>query len=120
MEIYSKERRDEILETGEYKGHKWAIRTLGRYPCAYITVSGGMTYEEAESLEKPYCGISYASDSYGRLNFMDKSHSWIGWDFGHGCDFDAMLPDYGGTKHNIDEIRKNIYEVIDEVESKSK
>lgn len=120
MEIYSKERRDEILESGEYKGHKWAIRTLGRYPCAYITVNGGMTYEEAESLKTPHCGISYASDSYGRLGFMDKSCSWIGWDFGHCCDFNAMFPNCGGDKHTIAEIRKNIYDVIDEVEAGSK
>ena len=93
---------------------------MGRCPCTYITVNGGMTYEEAEPLKTPYCGISYASDRYGRLGFMDKSCSWIGWDFGHCRDFNAMFPDYDGAKRAIAEVRRNIYDIVDEAKAGSK
>lgn len=115
MEIYSKEQRDEVLKTGEYKNHKWVIRTLGRYPCAYVSVSNKMTIEEAESLEAPYCGITYSSTDYGRLDCLDENYNWIGWDYGHCHDYNAMFND-GGQKHTLEEIEENVIQTIEELE----
>ena len=119
-EIYSNDRNlDEVLKSGEYRDHKWVIRTLGRYPCAYVSVVGKMSYDEAEPLETPYGGISYASDDFGRLECLDAGYSWIGWDYGHCGDYNALFPDFGGDKHTIEEIETNIKEVIDELERKN-
>lgn len=119
MELYSSERLNEVVETGEYCGRKWVIKTLGTYPCAYVENIDGMTIEEAEDLESPYCGISYSTDAYGPLKGLDTNISWLGWDYGHALDYNSIY-NQEGMKHTIEEIRQCVKDVIDELEVKRK
>lgn len=114
MEIYSKDHIDKVLKTGKYKGHKWIIRTLGRYPTAYVTCDN-MSYDQTENLDKPYFGITYSSKSFGHLKCLDYNYDWIGWDYGHYPDYQPNF-NPNGEKHTIEEIEENIKEVIDELQ----
>lgn len=109
MELYSNEPKDEVVAKGEYGGQPYIIRTLGYWPCAYI----GLVHEpsfDVDELEVPVC-FTYKSWEMGRMECMDPDWKWLGWDYGHACDYIPKFnPD--GHKYTIEEIEKDIKEVI--------
>ncbi len=109
MEIYSTEHKDIILEKGKYSGFPYIIRTLGLWPCAYIGLVNKPDFD-VDDLEVPII-FTYKSWETSRMEFMDENWEWLGWDYGHCCDY---VPKFNetGQKHTIDEIREHVKEVI--------
>lgn len=82
----SKENPD-VLYSGEYRGHKFAILNLGSHPTAYVEDKIGLIGYEDFRLD----GISV----HGGFTFHDTGYwgdesekiSWLGWDYSHSGDF---------------------------------
>jgi hypothetical protein len=77
-----------LVESGEYRGYMWEIRTMGSHPCAYVIMPDGhplkgMLYDEADR----YIG----KDVNGGLTY--GSNSKFGWDYAH-CDDYYACSDY--------------------------
>lgn len=117
MEIYSNEHKDEIILRGEYAGFPYIIRTLGFWPCAYVGLPEVPEFDVEEDLPVPVL-INYESWNWARFDFMDKEHVWIGWDYGHCCDYHPLFNEEG-HKYTVEEIEKDIKNTIDEYIHKS-
>lgn len=106
-----KEECDEILISGEYMSHKYVIRTLGRYPTAYVSVN--KLPNDNYAINCVYGGITYRSTDSGHLAGLDKSFNWIGWDYGHCIDYILYRTfEQNGTKHTLEEIERCCKDVI--------
>lgn len=57
-----KEECDEVLLRGNYKDHEYVIKTLGRFPTAYVSI--GKDIEDDYSLKSIPGGITYHSNEY--------------------------------------------------------
>lgn len=73
-----------LVESGEYRGYTWEIRTMGSHPCAYVIMPDGhplkgMPWEGADR----YIG----KDVHGGLTY--GSQSKFGWDYAHCDDYYA-------------------------------
>lgn len=86
--IYGERKENpDVLYSGEYKEHKFAILNLGTHPTAYIEDKVGLTGCEDFRLN----GVSV----HGGFTFHDTGYwgdesekiSWLGWDYSHLCDF---------------------------------
>lgn len=109
--LYSNKQCDVVLKTSEYKGHKYAIRTLGYYPTAYVSLDKDI--EDEFLLDSVYGGITFHSVVSGHLGFLDKNLVYIGWDYGHAMDY---LPfNEKGIKHTFEEVEGDCKKVIDEI-----
>lgn len=109
MEIYSNERKDEILVKDKYAGFPYIIRTLGKWPCAYLGLVDEPDFD-VDELDAPV-SFTYKSWEWARFDFMDKEHVWLGWDYGHGEDY---IPGYQetGHKYTVEEIIEDVKKVI--------
>lgn len=125
--------RARIIRIGEYKGREFRITTTGRYPCAYVEAKteaeiGCRDIWKLDELADVHWGFSF----HGYMNHVgDISKKYfIGWDYGHCCDYAAPLrictPErlmtFGnqGKKWTIDEIIDDIKRVIDQLEEHKK
>lgn len=110
MEIYSKEPKDEILVKDKYAGFPYIIRTLGKWPCAYLGLVDEPDFD-LDELETPV-EFTYKSWEWARFDFMDKEHVWLGWDYGHCGDY---IPEHQetGHKHTVEEIVVDVKNTID-------
>ena len=86
--IYGERKENpDVLYSGEYKEHKFAILNLGTHPTAYIEDKVGLSGYEDFRLD----GVSV----HGGFTFYDtgywgdehKKISWLGWGYGHSGDF---------------------------------
>jgi hypothetical protein len=76
----------EVLHSGEYKGRKFAITSIGIHPCAYVQIFCGTKnyYDKRFEPIDVHCGFTFAGHAH--WDDTDKAH-YIGWDYGHCCDF---------------------------------
>lgn len=87
--VYEKDRKKEVLYSGEYKGYKFAILSLGVHPTAYVENKNGF-YEYDEANEKtynqpfPHGGFTYLGECH--WDDSDKTE-YLGWDYAHCGDF---------------------------------
>ncbi|MDE5860857.1 MAG: hypothetical protein K2H28_01535 [Ruminococcus sp.] len=122
--IYKNESVAKLLDNGIYKGYEYAIVSRGFHPCAYVKLPEGHTYYGLDYDDIPvecHCDLSYSENS---LDVMPSDSGWwIGWDYGHCCDYSGfMLQEYW---HDIDtlrykkwttaEILKEVKQVIDQL-----
>lgn len=106
-----KEECDEVLISGEYMNHKYVIKTLGRYPTAYISVNKSLNDDCA--IDCIYGGITYRSTDSCYLTGLDKSLTWIGWDYGHSTDYVLYRSfEQKGAEHTLEEIEQCCKDVI--------
>lgn len=116
--VYRKERKVEILYRGQYKGYKFAILNLGMHPTAYIENKNGFTsYSEADDYAKVHGGFTYRGGAYWDEN---DPVPYLGWDYGHWCDWAGYLDDYaneGNKKWTTKEILDHVKEAIDSLEA---
>ncbi len=110
MEIYSKERKDAVLLSGNYKGYDFVIRTLGHWPCAYVGVYNPPVID-IDELEVPVC-FTYKSWEFAHLPFLREGLNWFGWDYGHSNDYHPLFKT-DGHKYTMDEIMSDVRKVID-------
>ena len=116
--VYKKERNIEVLDSGVYRGYKYAILSIGIYPCAYVQNKIGTTdmFDDVAKDVECHFGVTYVGRSY--WDESDKD-SYIGWDYGHCSDFSGYYePDdrwlYDNTKRwTTEEIRSEVFAVIE-------
>jgi len=122
--IYSKEMKSELLASGEYKGYKYYIVSMGTHPCAYIEIPKNSKYymKHYDLIDDINChgGLTF-SQQY--LFLEDEKllidHTWfIGWDYAHFGDFIGVYIDIeyilSSNAHlwKTKEIMKEIKDVI--------
>ena len=104
--VYQKERKIELLYSGEYKEYKFYILNLGTHPTAYIEIPRGNNL-----FKKHYNGIDL--NVHGGLTYSDSvlfisenekaNGEWfIGWDYAH---YDDYMPYY-------DELQKALFQQL--------
>lgn len=106
-EYYLNDGQSKTVETGNYKGYEWKIRTnWGRYPSAYVALPEshnlyGTMYDDIRANLHVHGGLTYGN---GR--------PWIGWDYGHLGDFNPAT-EKEGYKWTRDDIYEEILACID-------
>lgn len=113
--VYYDHRVDKVLKRGVCRGHEYIVRTLGFWPCAYVSVGERMpNLREIESV----LDVNYYSEEFERLDFMAPGSGWIGWDYGHADEDYHPLFQTDGVKHTVEEIERDCEKVIDELIAK--
>lgn len=116
--VYQKDRKLEVLYSGEYNGYKFAILNLGIHPTAYVENKNGFEdYDQANEVDG-YCpngGYTYLGRAYWD---KDDNAKYIGWDYAHCDDFAGYYtPDMGSlyettkqwtTEEIYEEVKKTI------------
>lgn len=111
---------NKLLEKGKYKGIPfYIIETSMGWPCCYIDVEPVLEFEfELESsLDEINChgGCTYADYRLrvGNEVFRGKI---LGWDYAHWGDWVPYVhSDCQGHKWTLDELRAEVFEVIDDL-----
>ncbi len=117
--VYKNTRTITVLHSGEYRGLKFAILSLGTHPTAYV--------------ECPYDSInSYDDDRLDNINvhggftFFDEGYwsrsamntVFLGWDYAHYGDYMPCFEDYPELverKWTTAEIFEEVKSVIDQL-----
>lgn len=90
--VYMNKSIVELLDSGTYDGYEYAIVSRGLHPCAYVKLPKGHKYYGLDYDDIPvdcHCGPTYA-ESY--LDIIPlNSGWWIGWDYGHCCDYSGFM-----------------------------
>ncbi len=125
MKIYYNKRLDKpiILENDFYKDYEYYIITLGSHPCCYVLLPKGHKYHGYFYNDIPiscHYGLTYSEDTLLKDNVIDNDEWVIGWDYAHYGDFisyDVMFVegDGYGHKYTLDELRDDVYEVINQL-----
>lgn len=122
---YSSSYKEELLDSGEYKGYKYYIISLGWHPCAYIEIpieneAYGCTYQ-CYPVNGIQChgGIRY---SKSMLSFPEvHGQGWfIGWDYAHHGDFSGIISFAKGKQWTVAEIIKDVHCVIEQLKGEMK
>lgn len=118
---YQSKSTQEVLYSGIYKDHKFAIVSQGTHPCAYIECKLKRTFDYDDS-------CFYGIDVHGGLTFCggaywdkeDKS-IYLGWDYAHCNDFMGYELSYDnslrtkGRMWTTAEIYQTVCSAIDEL-----
>lgn len=112
--IYGFNRKEEILEQGNYMGYNYKIISYGTHPCAYIEIP------KANKLyKKDYNDIDvtcHGGLTFGDFrDFGDGEKYYIGWDYAH-CD-DCFMSLFGGDgrQYTTEEILDDVKIAIDSI-----
>ena len=118
--VYSADRFKEVLHSGEYKGYKFCVMSLGTHPTAYVEckLENCNSYND-ERLDdiSVHCGFTYLGKAY----WDDDGVIYLGWDYAHYCDYagyEMRLPSHlhtGGKKWTTAEIFEEVKAVIDQL-----
>lgn len=114
--VYTERHPHEVLHSGEYRGYKFAITSLGSHPCAYIENKMGAYDQEDEKVyglgthsDVTYCGECLWDEE-------DKTN-WIGWAYNLYTDYACTrVFTREGKKWTTEEIYEEVKEVIDNAE----
>jgi hypothetical protein len=128
MEYTTNKIPHQIIAMGEHEGVTFYVVNInGRHPCAYIRIPKGMPlygldYDDLDQYEiEVHYGWTYARDFL--VGVVNDDESWfIGWDYGHCCDFEGYYlneKDSSLLKKNkrwtTDEIIEECKEVCEEI-----
>lgn len=110
---------NKLLEKGTYKGVPfYIIETSMGWPCSYIDVSkvDGFEFDLSCDNNEICChgGCTYADY---KLKVGDEVFfgNIVGWDYAHCGDWVPYLKDSSGHKWTLDELRAEVFEVIDDL-----
>jgi hypothetical protein len=115
-----------ILYEGTVKGYKVAIvNVYGRHPSAYIRVPEDLANIAFELLPV-HGGCSFNEKVFFNGKKEDKGYRWIGWDYGHLCDYKPPVSkthldfwnSFGGDnrpRHTTKEIYRDIIKAVKEL-----
>ena len=125
IKIYYGERLEKpvILENKEYEGYEYYIITLGSHPCCYVLLPKGHCYHVEDYEDIPiecHFGLTYSEPTLLRDNIITGGEWVIGWDYAHTDDYisyDVMFveADEYGHKYTLDELRDDVYNVINQL-----
>lgn len=116
----------EILYEGTVKGYKVAIvNVYGRHPSAYIQVPEDLA-DIAFELLPVHGGCSFNEKIFFNGKEEDKGYRWVGWDYGHLCDYTPPIDkihlgfwnSFGGNvrpRHIIEEVYRDIIKAVKEL-----
>lgn len=96
---YSKKRKIEVLDTGEYIGYTYYIMNLGTHPTAYVKVPNKLVqnFKEYEySFEIPievHGGITYFENHLRISEESEIKGDFVGWDYAHAGDYAGYYVD---------------------------
>ena len=98
--IYQKDRKVEVLDTGFCYGYLYYILNLGTHPTAYIKIPETHLYHKCKSYnEMPldvHGGLTYMEDYLHVENGQTIEGKFVGWDYGHICDYTGYRELFGG------------------------
>ena len=108
------EKKCEILYSGEYKRHKFAIINLWSHPTAYVENKMGIIDYNACLLDdvKVHGGFTYCDTGY--WSEESKNISWLGWDYAHYGDY-IYGNTLSGKQWTTAEIYDEVKSVIDQI-----
>lgn len=90
--VYRNKSIADLLDSGTYDGYEYAIVSRGFHPCAYVKFAESHRYYGVGYNNIPvdcHCGLTY-SEKY--LDVLPLSSGWwIGWDYGHCCDYSGFM-----------------------------
>ena len=96
----------DILCEGEYFGYSFRVVSFGAWPCAYVRIPKGhplygVHYDKInnEGVIDVHGGFTYSRHQDGELPGW-----WIGWDYCHSRDYNALLPSVPGKKWTTEEM----------------
>lgn len=122
--LYKQERVKEILYSGEYKGRKFAIVSLGTHPCAYVSITENDKNTDSSKEVLVHGGLTYIGPAHWNTTYTD-SNEYIGWDYAHAGDywagFDIGITFVGeisylnGKKWTTQEIFDEVKQVIEQL-----
>lgn len=125
--IYCRERKKEVLCEGEYKGHKFAILSLGNHPTAYVEDKiGAVDYDDIRLDDvRVHGGFTYCGG--GHWSEESAKTRWLGWDYAHAGDFAGYYEEseyvyYNSKQWTTPEIYDEVKSVIEqliEIEAKN-
>ena len=121
--VYCDRKKPEILDSGEYKGHKYVILSLGSHPTAYVENKIGVADYWDNILDdiEVHGGFTYCGNAYWDETNSDKTN-YLGWDYAHLGDFcyNSLFLEDGKewtTKEIFSEV-KNVIEQLIKIEEK--
>ena len=128
--VYQKDRKIELLDSGNYNGYNYAIFSYGTHPCAYVEIPKDnpcykLKEDKLEDLISCHWGITY----YRNFNSKGKEHSphiydvfgkakVIGWDYAHCYDYAGYYAEENNPyfeslkKWTTEEIFEEVVDVI--------
>ena len=115
--IYGRRKKIEILDSGTYKGHKYAILNLGSHPTAYVENKIGVTGYHNDILDDVdvHGGFTYLGNAYWDEEGKDKSN-YLGWDYAHFGDFCFVgIFNENAKQYTTEEIFDEVKNVIDQL-----
>lgn len=115
--VYCDKKKPEILDSGEYKGHKYVILSLGSHPTAYVENKIGVADYWDNILDdiEVHGGFTYCGNAYWDENGIDKT-DYLGWDYAHSGDlyYNSLFSE-NGKKWTTEEIFSEVKNVIEQL-----
>lgn len=111
-----------LLGTGEYKGYKFYMLSLGTHPTAYVELPEGhrlynkhyVYYNVYDDIDV-HGGITYTADHLMLPNETLKGW-FIGWDYNHYDDYNSIC-NIVGKKWKVLAIYRDVKKVIEQLGS---
>ena len=119
----------EIIYRTTWKSYPIYIKSvMGLYPTAYIDVKCSDIVENYDCASFRLKHKKFEKNAPFEITYADKhlaisnkmgcqgetlKGNFIGWDYAHCFDYNAMMPDWAGKKHTIAEIVKDATDFID-------
>lgn len=114
--LYNKEREVKLVGSGEWKGYKFHIVTVGTHPDAYIELSKKEIKRPWERILEVHGGVTYQEKSC-HYSFPEMNgKALVGWDYAH-CDdyYFSTLGEGNGKKWTSDEIVDECVSAIEQI-----
>lgn len=107
----------ERIAQGTYKGIDYYVINLGKYPCAYVDITGTWMYEMGYAEYEIDChgGLTYGEKT---LATVEKEGWFIGWDYGHCGDYCSYARSPLSKKWTTEEIVEECKNVIDQIRAR--
>lgn len=114
-----------VIMEGDYRGRHFVIgaHCTGN-PNAYLEVkkedSMYCESEDYDCYDGNLCRVNGGSSYFGRAYWnKDDDRIYVGWDYGHGCDYNIRHPEFGGTVWKLVDIVMEIACAENEIETQN-
>lgn len=128
--VYTVFRTNQLVESGEYEGYKFAIFNYGLNPAAYVGIPDGHPFRGnrrlVQTMIQCHGGITFMENLRGAISRKNAPHLVevfdnqfvIGWDYAHYGDFmPALALCRAGKVWTTEEIFEEVKDVIKQLKS---
>lgn len=114
--LYDENGEVKLVGSGEWKGYKFHIVTVGTHPNAYIELNQKEIKMPWERILEVHGGVTYHERSC-HYSFPEMNgKAMVGWDYAHCCDYHiSSLGERTGKKWTSDEIVDECVSVIEQI-----